>query len=137
LDATGLIGDKSGLLLYGPIFSKDLKAITNISDNAICSNLVDPGAGSSYGGLWGTTTTDTSASGYRFYHSTSIPNTLYAYDLSKNLVFPTSANNVTSIKNIVSGKVWTESATKTTYTCKRYYNKRGIGNYNNNVELYS
>ena len=137
LDATGLIGDKSGLLLYGPIFSKDLKAITNISDNAICSNLVDPGAGSSYGGLWGTTTTDTSASGYRFYHSTSIPNTLYAYDLSKNLVFPISVNNVTSIKNIVSGKVWTESATKTTYTCKRYYNKRGIGNYNNNVELYS
>lgn len=138
IDATGLINDKNGLLLYGPIFNKDLKVITNIADNEVCSNIISCAWGNSAGTPYGGQTTDSSASGYRYYHTTSNTTTLYAYDLSRNLIFPASVNNTTSIQNIVKGDTWTTTtAAKTRYTVIRYYNRRGIGNYNNNVTLYS
>ncbi len=136
INAIGLINDKAALLLYGPIFHKDLKVITNISDESICSNLATF-FGSSYAGLGGTVTTDISASGYRYYRPSNTSNKYYAYDVSRNLVFPVSANNTTSIKYIIFGKNWKSSEVNAiNYTVYRYYNKRGIGNYSNYVELY-
>lgn len=136
INATGLINTDSALLLYGPIFNKDLKVITNIQDNEIC-RVLELYQGSE-AQPYGAQTTSTAGSGYRFYHTEGDIYKLYAYDISRNLVFPESINNSSPITQIVRGRTWTtNNAYKYQYKAYRYYTKRGIGNYNNYVTLYS
>ncbi len=138
LTTTGLINDKVALLLYGPIFNKDVKIFANINDDDMCSKLMSFQFGAAYRSpatQYGDTT-DPSESGKRFYHKASTPTTLYAYDLSRNLKLP-AASKTTQIKSIIKGEAWrTSGASQTSYKCYRYYNSRGSGNFINYVERY-
>lgn len=145
IKAAGLINDKAALLLYGPIFHKDLLLIKNIdnsTNNKICSNLIDFGYGTSYASPTGGMTTSTSESGKRFYQSSSSSNILKAYDLSRNLVLPAASNAVTAISNVIEGKSWKEGTqAQTAWIGYRYYTSRispdGItANYKGLIEIY-
>ncbi len=138
LTTTGLINDKIALLLYGPIFNKDVKIFAKINDDEMCSKLLRFDFGQGYGmpaEQFGNTT-DSSESGKRFYHTTSKPYELYAYDLSRNLIFP-AASKTTRINNIIKGLTWkTTDASAINYTCYRYYSSRGNDNFNSLARRY-
>lgn len=145
IDALGLIGDKAALLLYGPIFHKDLKVFTNIIDSYNTENSTSPSIfsrlctfmGSSHSSIGGTSTDNFSAQGYRYYKPSS-DLTYYAYDLSRNLYLPDSGNKSQVINYIVFGRKWTSAKedNNKTYTVYRYYNQRGNAKYANYMTNY-
>lgn len=145
IDALGLIGDKAALLLYGPIFHKDLKVISNILDSRNTENSNYPSifsrlavfTESSYGSLGGTSTNNSAASGYRYYKPSS-DLIYYAYDISRNLYLPNTSKNNQPITYIVFGRKWTSQVQEgqKTYTVYRYFNKRGDAKYTNYMREY-
>ena len=138
IETAGLITDKAALLLYGPIFNVNMKVGTYIADNYQTINsknvrmcdLISFGWYNSYGSIGdGNIATNNSDSGKRYYSKGN--NVLYAYDISRNAIFPAAANGKKTISNLVTGGIHQETSSNgKKYTIYRQITRRDESNYN-------
>ena len=144
--AIGLITDKAALLLYGPIFHIDMKVGVHILDDYTTRNnttirmcdLISFGWYNSYGSIADTVkTNDNSKSGIRYYYNSNDSSTLYAYDISRNVIFPEGYNIQTKISNLVVGGTHKETSTNgKKYTIYRQITRRDNSNYTTYITYY-